>query len=65
MLAVPSQAGKDSAIRQHGLLNIAGKVRFGGERARVYFPDTICPALSATDYKQPVQVLWELADERA
>lgn len=38
-------------------LKIAGNLRGGSERAIVYYKDSLCPAQTATQYKDPIKVL--------
>ena len=40
-------------------INIVGKTKSGGERSLILKTDGICNTLSATDYKQPKQILEE------
>ena len=59
MLVTQLHQEKDNATPRLGSLIVVGKTKSGGQKSFIYHEGGVSRCLSATDYKQPVQVLTE------
>lgn len=64
MLVTQLHQEKGNATPRLGSLIVVGKTKSGGQKSFIYHEGGVSRCLSATDYKQPVQVLMETEDDK-